>query len=119
MIHLQIAGYKPVIAHIERYHRAPNFRKLLRFVKDVEIAVQINADSVLDPTYKKVLKKLLSGKYKVILASDTHNCNDRAPKITEALNYIEENFGSDAKRQIENKTLSIFNKIVNEGNIDA
>ena len=119
MIHLKIAGYKPIIAHIERHYRAPGFRKLLRFIKDVEITAQINADSVFDPTYKKVIKKLLSGKYNVILGSDSHNCTDRSPKIAEALKHIEENFSSDAKRRIENKTLSVFNKIVKEGNIDA
>lgn len=119
MIHLKMAGYEPIIAHAERYSHAPNFRKFLKFIRDVEITVQINADSVLDPDYKKVMKKLLSGKYNVILGSDSHNCTDRAPRITEALQYINDNFGSDAKRRVENKTLSTFNKIVNEGKFDA
>ena len=119
MIHLKIAGYEPVIAHIERYMHSPKFRKFLNFIKDVEITVQINAESILDPKYKRVIKKLLSGKYNTILGSDSHNCTDRAPKIAEALQYIENTFGSDTRKSIEDKTLSVFNNILKEGKISA
>lgn len=119
IIKLKMSGYNPVIAHPERYKNAPNFRKFLRFIKDIEITVQINADSVLDHAYKNIIKKLVTGNYTVMIGSDAHDCADRAPKIKQALQHIGATYGEEYRENIENNTLAVFQNIVKEGKLDA
>ena len=119
IIKLKMSGYEPIIAHPERYYHAPNFRKFMRFLKDVEITVQINADSVFTPIYKNPVKKLITGDYNVILGSDAHNTEDRAPVITKALKHISDNYGEDRCRKIKLATMAVFERILAEGKLDA
>ena len=81
------AGYRPVIAHAERY------RCLQKHPADAEdlieqgAAVQINSSSLLrgwtDPEYRCV-KKLLQNDLVHFIGSDCHNDSSRSPVIREA-----------------------------------
>jgi len=119
VIRLKMSGYEPIIAHPERYYHAPNFRKFLRFLKDVEITVQINAESLFIPAYKTPIRKLITGDYNVILGSDTHNSEDRPPMLEKALKHIADNYGEENCKKIKFATKTVFDKIVAEGKLNA
>lgn len=110
ILSLKERGFKPIIAHIERYHRFVGFRKLLKFVKEEKIAVQINASSVLSRHYKGVIKKLFNSSVFCVLATDTHSCLHRPPFMNEAMELVGEKI---RKSLIENSKL-LYNEIIGD-----
>lgn len=118
---LEEEGIVPIIAHVERYQRAANFRKFLNLIKCEGIIVQVNAESfVEDFRYnKRILKKLITGNYFVVLGSDAHNIGDRAPLIKQALDVIGDTYGEEYRNKIELNTREVFEKIIAEGQANA
>lgn len=93
-------GVEPVIAHAERYFRASKYRKFLKFLKQNNIAVQINADSVLSGQMKKTVKKLLSLSLTCVIASDAHSTTIRPPRLKQALDAICETYGEECRSKL-------------------
>ena len=89
-------GYIPVLAHIERYHKFPGFKKLLKEIKKNKVYCQITAASFLNKNiFKKEAFKLLKEGYVNFIASDTHSLEKRPPKIKEAFEEISKKCGKD------------------------
>jgi len=110
------SGIIPIIAHIERYYKAKNYKKLLNFVFENKIPVQLNASSFFIPFFKRPLKKLLKSNAIIILGTDAHSCDQRPPKLSEALEYIEKKFGNDCKDRLIRNSGYFYKKIV--GKVD-
>ena len=108
----------PIIAHIERYCEAKNYRKLLKFLKTENIPAQINASSVLIPKLKRVIKKLFASDIAFVIATDSHSVSERPPQMTKALEFIEKNFGKSHKDKLCRNADILYKKIVTE-NTDA
>lgn len=93
----------PIIAHIERYHKLKGFKKLLKLVESDVCVAQLNAASVLLPTFKRVSYKLIKKGYISFIATDTHSLDRRPPRLLEALEDIEAKLGkSYSDKIIEN-----------------
>ena len=88
-------GIIPIIAHIERYYKAPSFRKLLKFVKSENIPTQVNASSLFSPYYKRITEKLIKKGYVNFLATDSHSIDIRPPQMKNALKHIAEKLGEE------------------------
>lgn len=86
-------GIMPIIAHIERYAHERGFKLLLELIENGVVYAQVNAASVLVPPYKKITHKLIKKGYISFLATDTHSIIGRPPKISEALQEIENSLG--------------------------
>lgn len=84
---LVLKGYKPIVAHVERY---VNFSiEDAEDVKDAGGLIQINSDSVFKPKRKECLKlvrKMLKEKLVDFVASDIHD--DRKNHLKKAHRYI-------------------------------
>ena len=93
-------GLIPILAHIERYYRAPNFKKLLSLVSDGTALAQINAADVLDREYSRVCEKLIKRGLVHFLASDTHSTDRRPPLIDKALEHIKGKLGASAANRL-------------------
>lgn len=102
----------PIIAHIERYYRAKNFKKLIEFVVKEKIPVQINAASFLFRLFKRPIKKLIKSGALIVLGTDTHSIDMRPPRMTEALEYIEKKFGKDFKETLLKNSEFFKSKII-------
>lgn len=89
-------GYKPVIAHIERYHCV---RKEAHFIGDlIEMGaqVQVNAGSILGEmgfSVKRFTRKLLKQEFIHYIGSDAHNMAYRCSRMNEAYYYITKTVG--------------------------
>ena len=66
-----IRGYKPIIAHIERYQYL--FINDYTEIKNQGALIQVNTKSFLNKTYKKQLKYLLKNKLIDFISSDCHS----------------------------------------------
>ncbi len=108
----------PIIAHIERYCNAKNYRKLLKFITEEHIPAQINASSVLIPAFRRTVKKLINSDIALVIATDSHSVAERPPKLKAALNAIENIYGKDMRDKLCQNSDKLFKKIVTE-NTDA
>ena len=108
----------PIIAHIERYCNAKNYRKLLKFLNEEHIPAQINASSFLIPAFKRTVKKLMNSGISLVVATDSHSVAERPPRLKAALKAIETTYGKDIKDKLCQNSDNLFEKIVTE-NYDA
>ncbi len=92
-------GLIPIIPHIERFYKAKGFKVFLKFIKENEILTQVNAASLLDKSYNKIIKKLMSQHIITFIATDTHSLN-RPPLMSSALYEIEKRFSVNEKERI-------------------
>lgn len=109
----------PIIAHIERYHKARNYKKLLKFVAEKKIPIQINATSVLLPAFKKTIKKLLSIDTVCVLASDSHSMATRPPFIEKALLRLGEEYGEKVVLRLKKDAEYLYKAIILNGEENA
>lgn len=100
---LRMAGYKPIIAHIERYHNiVMEIDKCEDFI-DAGAQIQVNASSVLGElggTVKKFVKKLMKYEMVSYVATDAHSDGHRAPRLKDAYRYVAKKFGEEYATRI-------------------
>lgn len=90
----------PIIAHIERYHKAKCFKKLLKFIETEDIPAQINASSFFIKGLAKPAEKLIKQNRAAFIATDAHSPEKRPPLMSAALELIEKNFGRQYKETL-------------------
>ena len=87
-------GITPIIAHLERYYKSPNYKKLLAFTKKENILAQVNASSFFIKSLSKTAEKLTENGYINFIGTDAHSPDNRPPVMRQALTYISEHLGS-------------------------
>ena len=93
---LLCAGYKPIIAHAERYESVMGDLDFAEELSDMGALIQVNADSVIGKDGRKVKKfclKLMQNDLLDFVGSDAHNLSDRPPRLAECAAYIEKKMG--------------------------
>lgn len=75
---MQMAGYKPVLAHVERYGFWHNNYEKITSIKDKGVLLQLNLNSITGhyslPT-KKIAEKLIDENMIDLVGTDCHNIN--------------------------------------------
>ena len=93
------AGYKPILAHIERYRTFFSDRTMDRLLSS-GIYIQSNAEFFLDKEKEKDAMDMLSSDRIHILGSDVHNTGQRRQRIGEAREKIRETLGEETMERI-------------------
>jgi len=86
--------YKPVIAHVERYHVLHMSKQWIKLLQCMGCLFQVNAYSFVDTEdeHTKVFaQELLKEKYISFIGSDAHGTNYRPYIIQNGVNYIYKN----------------------------
>ncbi len=104
----------PIIAHIERYFYAKNYRKLLSFIKKEKILTQVNASSVLDDKEYRIIKKLIKKNLVTFIATDTHSVTERPPEMSAALEKLNLDFGKEYTEKLVNNGMILLQDIAGE-----
>ena len=84
-------GYKPIVAHIERYEATRTSMDFVEELVDMGAYMQINADSIIGKEgfgTKRYCKKLMKYDLVHFVGSDCHNLTSRVSRIGEAYNYV-------------------------------
>ena len=108
-------GVIPIIAHVERYCKAKNYKKFIKFLISEKIPTQINASSVLMPFFKRVIKRLLKANVVFALATDAHSVKERPPLLIPALRVISDIFGDEYRIQLIKNSTELYKKIILRG----
>ena len=96
-------GYKPIVAHIERYEC---MRKDIGFVEemaDLGALMQVNADSIIGKDgfgTKRYCKKLMNQDLLSFVGSDCHGTKERISRIGEAYDYVSKKEGDSYANQL-------------------
>lgn len=108
---LLYAGYRPIIAHTERYAALRDVKKVRELIQ-MGAYIQLNANAVIGKEgwhVKHYCKTLLKKHMVHVIGTDAHGCHHRAPKIKDCLEYIDKKFGRAYRKQlIEENPLKIL-----------
>ncbi len=94
---LQMAGYEPILAHIERYDCLKKEANVENLV-DMGAYIQVNASSIsgkMGIRTQWYLKKLMRHELVHVIGTDTHGSKQRRPKIQDAVKYIKKKAGAE------------------------
>lgn len=115
-------GYRPLIAHVERFPELQNIKSVQRLIK-MGAKIQVNAGSLLRREgLKQALWtwKLLREDLVDVVASDTHDIESRPPELAKAARYLEKKLGTETVEKLlwENQLeiLNIRRRTDNGGN---
>jgi len=86
-------GITPVIAHLERYLKLQK-PEYIEEILSLGFPVQISADALLRPLARGRALKLLRQGGACIVASDCHNCENRAPNLAQAMQVVDGKLGA-------------------------
>lgn len=115
LYHILSAGYRPVIAHIERYQCMIRKQELIDELIGMGCYIQVNAGSITGKfgyLTQKYTKQILKRGCVHFVATDAHNCEERAPlihKCAEKLyrkfdnNYVDNLLYKNAQKIIVNE----------------
>lgn len=87
-------GLTPIIAHLERYYKSSEYKKLLKFIESERILAQINASSFFQKGYGKIAEKLIKNGHANFLGTDAHSPDLRPPLMKQALVHISKKIGT-------------------------
>lgn len=111
-------GYKPVIAHIERYPCMVECPESVFSLRTLGAFIQVNADSILGldgKSIKKFCLRMMKDDLVDFVGSDVHNCTTRKTNIGKCASYVERKMGKAyAKRIFYENPMMIINKKVGE-----
>ncbi len=99
-------GYRPIIAHCERYRPVFTSIRFAGELVDMGAELQVNADTVTGRdgfSMKRFASKLMKEGLLSYVGSDAHNTRDRATHIGEARAYIERKAGESYARRLFEK----------------
>ncbi len=89
IFNLTVKGMSPILAHVER---ADSDELDEIGIWDLDIIFQVNAESFLNFSSRRRLKKIFAGGGKFVVSSDMHNTDTRPPCMLEARNISKNKF---------------------------
>lgn len=112
---LLCGGYRPIIAHAERYDCILGDLDFVDELAEMGALIQVNADSIIGKDGRKVKKfclKLMRNDLLDFVGSDAHNLSDRPPRMAECAAYIGKKMGEAYRDKIMlQNPLKIINAI--------
>jgi len=114
---LMMAGYLPVIAHVERYDGLLGEYDFIQSLVDAGAYIQINSDSVtgeMGMVRKRFVKKLIKSDCVHFIGTDAHDSVGRAPCIEKCAAYLKKKFDEDTMNMLlyYNPWMIVKNKII-------
>lgn len=107
-------GLKPILAHLERYHKKDGYKGLLKLIEDGFVKAQVNASSFADKAKRKEALNLIKNGYADFLASDTHSVKLRPPQFENAFEIIKKQLGEDALQKLIQNSQKLYCEITGE-----
>lgn len=96
------SGYRPVVAHIERYEKVRSPVTVRSFIQ-AGAYIQVNAGSLLGAEgwgKKRAAIKLLENECIHFVGSDAHDMRRRKPRLGECAEYLEKRIGTERTRRL-------------------
>ncbi len=111
---LKEQGITPIIAHVERYFSDRSFKKLLTFLKENDIPVQLNAVSFLIRPLKRIIKMIFKSELFCVVGTDAHSICERPPFMKEAFEAIRDTYGKEMRHRLIKNANLLYNEITGD-----
>lgn len=102
---IQDAGYRPMIAHVERLQAIQEDVTLARKLIDTGALMQMNAATLLGQEGympKHTAKALLDNQCVHVIASNSHDTEERTPALNRCFSYIERKYSANIAELLMN-----------------
>lgn len=114
---MQMAGFMPVVAHLERYGAFLDDFGMVRELADGGVYFQANTSSIIGDSgsyVKKFLKRMIKEDCLHFVGTDAHGMYQRAPLMRKCAGYLEKKFGEEIVQRllIDNPSKIVQNKIL-------
>ncbi len=93
---LMNAGYRPILAHAERYEKFGRDWKSIAQLRDMGVRIQLDAASIFggwDRHSKHMSRILLKHQVVDYIASDAHDVDHRNPDLSKAFAFVSNQYG--------------------------
>lgn len=101
ILSLVSAGYRPIIAHIERISCLRKDLELIEELVELGAKVQVNTESITGSFMtKRFCKKLMQEDLLHFVGTDCHGTSYRVPKMQDAYKYVAKKFGREYADEI-------------------
>lgn len=110
------AGYRPILAHVERYQCMHDKMQLVLDLKEFEVLIQMNAQTVLHSQgfgAKRFVRRLLEEGVVDFVATDAHNTSSRPVCLGDAHQFLVKNYGQDLADQLTWKNQGMITPALN------
>ncbi len=100
---LRSRGWRPVIAHVERYECCHRDSRRVRELTELGAAIQVNASAVMGKRggrMKGFCRNLIESDLVSFIASDAHDDRGRRPNLGKCARYVTKKYGEDYARRI-------------------
>lgn len=100
---LQMRGYNVILAHIERYRCMLEDTDRARYLAEMGVMIQINADSITGECgrrVKKYVRQLMDQDLVFCTGTDAHRPTIRPPHMKKAAEYVARKYGRRYMRKI-------------------
>ena len=98
-------GYQVILAHPERFSHMRSYWNDMEQLMSLPLALQVNADSLLHWSSRKLALSLLSHAQSPLVASDCHNLTSRPPRLEKARLVVSKKLGVDILTRIDETAL--------------
>lgn len=98
-------GYQVILAHPERFSHMRSYWNDMERLMSLPLALQINADSLIHWSSRKLALSLLSHAQSPLVASDCHNLTSRPPRLEKARLVVRKKLGVDILTRIDETAL--------------
>lgn len=114
---LLLAGFFPVIAHVERYDNLIENMDLIGQLVSSGTYIQVNAGSVIGESggkIKRIIRKLIKEEMVHFIGTDAHSSERRAPHMAKCARYLFKKFGDETAERLlyDNPIQVVQNKII-------
>lgn len=103
---LTVRGYKPIMAHIDRF--LGQDRNMLNALYGLDVLYQINTEAFLTSSISKSVSELLMHGRAHVLGTDMHNLTDRSPNMGKAISIIKKNYGEECVKYFNDNAKKII-----------
>ncbi len=100
---LRLAGWRPILAHWERYDCLLQSLERLEELAEGGVEIQTNAGAVLGSRGRRVkhlIRRLLSQGQIDYVSTDCHGSRNRPPQLKSAYEYIRDRIGEEVARRV-------------------
>lgn len=100
-------GYQVVLAHPERFSHIHSYWRDMERMLSLPIFLQINADSLLQWSSRKLALELLGSAQRPLLASDCHNLTTRPARLEKARQMVEKKLGAKMLTRLDEAAIRL------------
>ena len=100
---LMAEGYRPILAHVERYSKINGKADRVEDLIEMGCYVQVNSGSVMGAfgcRTKFFVRRLLKERLVHFMATDAHDTKERGSHIRECASFIAKKYGEDYAREL-------------------